>query len=159
MKRSVKLWYLAVLSIFVVSCTSDDDICDSGEGTPQLKLRFRTQSTGKLKTLDSLYLKVDYGNGPVEVIRKANVDSVLVPLRVDDAPYTDFYVKLNKTGDSSVIRVNYTTKSIYVSPACGIKRNYENVSTTLVKDQPVVQLTQDLNEISNENKTHLYLLF
>lgn len=159
MKGSVNLWSLGLLSLMFVSCSSDDDICDSGEGTPQLKVRFRTQATGKLKTLDSLYLNVNYGNGPVEIIKKANVDSVLVPLRVDDAPFTEFYVKLNKNGDSSVVRVNYTTKSIYVSPACGVKKNYENVTSTLVKDQPVVEINQELNEISNENKTHLYLHF
>lgn len=159
MKRYIKLLSICALSTLLFSCTSDDDICENGEGTPQLKLRFRTLATGKLKTLDSLYLNVDYGNGPIEVVRKALVDSVLVPLRVDDAPYTDFYVKLNKNGDSSVIRVNYTAKSVYVSPACGMKRHYENVSSTLIKDQPVLQVNQELNEITDEKKTHLYLLF
>lgn len=159
MKHLFKIGGAVFLAFLLMACENDDDVCVQGEGTPQLKLKFRTQATGKLRTLDSLYLNVDYGNGPVKVVQKANVDSVFIPLRVDQNSFTDFWVKETKYGDSSLIRVNYTTKSIYVSPACGMKRNYENVTYQLLNAQPVVELMPELNEITNESKTHLYLLF
>lgn len=145
---------------FFVSCTSDDDICTSGEATPRIKIKFKTQSTGKLKTLDSLYLDVDYASGTSALITgETDVDSVLIPLRVDANDFTDIYVRLNKNGEKSKIRINYTTESEYVSPACGIKKMYKNVGSNLETANPVVSLELNQTQIINEDKTHLYLLF
>lgn len=80
------------------SCSSDDDICTSGEATPRIKIKFKTLATGKLKTLDSVFVSVDYAAGNTVVINKQlKVDSLLIPLRVDDSPFTDIHVKLVET--------------------------------------------------------------
>lgn len=152
------LFLLLGFTIFMFSCSSDDDICTSGEATPRLKMRFKTD-LGKEKTLDTLYLSVDYANGKSLIYHAANVDSVFIPLRVDDQPFTDFYVKLRKNGPESKIRVNYTTTSEYVSPACGIKRLYQNAESVLLQPDPVFNLENSQNQIINEDKTHLYLIF
>ena len=146
-----------ILSIMMISCGGDDDICESGEGTPRMKIMFK--NADKITTLDSLKVYVDYGVRTVDLGWSRNADSILVPLRVDDSPFTDLYVKRTKKGDSSKVRVNYTTKSIYVSPGCGAKLNYENVSSQLLKATPVIKLESGQNFIENEDKTNLYLVF
>lgn len=158
--KILKFLFVSLFFISFFSCTSDDDICTSGEATPRIKIKFKTKSTGKLKTLDSLYINVDYGSGKVPVIaRKLKTDSVYIPLRVDENPYTEIYVGLSKAAVTSKIKINYTTTSQYVSPACGIKKNYENVSSTVEIPNPVLDTEQSQTQITDENKTHLFLLF
>ncbi|MBF8458169.1 hypothetical protein IV494_13380 [Kaistella sp. G5-32] len=157
--KFLKIFLISLFLISLFSCGSDDDICLGGEATPRMKLRFKTQSTGKLKTMDSLYVNVDYGNGPISVVAKSKVDSVLIPLRVDDVPFTKIYVGITKKAVTSEIKINYTTKSQYVSPACGVKRIYENVTSVLDVPNPVLAVEQNQNQITDESKTHFYLLF
>ena len=156
----IKFFFLLILLAFLSSCGSDDDICIGGEASPRMKIKFKTQSSGKLKTLDSLFIKVDYGQGPVAVFGSVlKTDSVLIPLRVDETPFTKIFIGLSRTTVNSELMVNYTTKSEYVSPACGIKRLYENVNSQLLVPGSVVGLEQNQNQIIDENKTHLFLLF
>lgn len=141
------------------SCGGDDDICESGEGTPRMKVSFRSAESGKDTTVDTLYVSVDYGAGKVDLGKLANIDSRLIPLRVDDSPYTDVYFKTRYKGPESQVRVSYGTKSTYVSPGCGIKKYYENLSSELITPNPVLKLESGQNQIENEDKTNLYLVF
>ena len=150
--------FLIILAFLLVSCGSDDDVCTSGEATPRIKIKFKS-SDGKEKTLDFLYLSVDYASGKKLVIKQKAVDSVSIPLRVDEQLFTDIYVKETEKGPESKIRVNYQTKSQYVSPACGIKKLYETVDPVLLQPNPVTKVQKNQNEIINENKTHLFLIF
>lgn len=143
----------------LTSCENDDDVCVSGEATPRLKIKFKS-ADNKVLTLDSLYLDVDYGNNNVlTVVRAAKVDSALIPIRVDDAGFTELYVRKTKKGSVSKIKLNYNTTSEYVSPACGFKRLYQNLTGTLETVNPVTKVELNQNQIINENKTHLYLVF
>ena len=158
--KFLKIFFLSLFFISLFSCTSDDDICIGGEATPRMKLKFKTKATGKLKTLDSLYVNVDYGKGQVPVVAtKIKTDSVLIPLRVDENPFTEIYVGLSKAQITSKIKINYTTTSQYVSPACGIKKIYENVSSVVEIQNPVLETEQNQTQIIDESKTHLFLLF
>ena len=152
-----RLLSFLILSLIMISCGGDDDICESGEGTPRMKIMFK--NADKITTLDSLKVYVDYGVRTVDLGWSRNADSILIPLRVDDSPYTELFVKTQRKGDSAKVRVNYTTKSIYVSPGCGAKLNYENVSGQLLKTNPVVKIESGQNFIQNEEKTNLYLVF
>lgn len=143
--------------VMLTSCGGDDDICESGEGTPRMKIKFK--KAGKEAKLDSIKVFVNYGSNIVDFGWQRNVDSVFVPLRVDDSPYTDLFIKTTTTADSSKVRVNYTTKSIYVSPGCGMKRNYENLQSQLLLPTTVVSVEPGQNFIENEEKTNLYLNF
>lgn len=143
----------------LTSCENDDDVCVSGEATPRLKIKFKS-ADNKVLTLDSLYLDVDYGNNNVlTVVRAAKVDSALIPIRVDDAGFTELYVRKTKKGSVSKINLNYNTTSEYVSPACGFKRLYQNLTGTLETANPVTNVELNQNQIINENKAHLYLVF
>ena len=158
--KSLRIFFLLFVIISFVSCGSDDDICLSGEATPRVKLKFKTKSTGKMKTLDSLYINVDYGNGKVPVIAtKSKTDSVLIPLRVDENTFTTIYVGTSKAAVTSEIKINYLTRSQYVSPACGIKKVYENVTAILAVPNPVLEIEQNQTQITDEAKTHFFLLF
>ena len=154
-----KLIILIFLSLFLFSCENDDDVCLSGEATPRMKIKFKS-ADNKLMTLDSLYIDVDYGGTSlINVATKAQVDSVLVPLRVDDKNFTEITVRRTKNGNKSKVKVNYTTTSEYVSPACGFKRLYENISASLETADPVTKVELNQNQIINESNTHLYLVF
>lgn len=143
----------------LTSCENDDDVCVSGEATPRLKIKFKS-ADNKVLTLDSLYLDVDYGNNNIlTVVRAAKVDSALIPIRVDDAGFTELYVRKTKKGSVSKIKLNYNTTSEYVSPACGFKRLYQNLSGSLESANPVTKVELNQNQIINENKAHLYLVF
>lgn len=152
---------LVLMSIVLLftSCNREDDICESGEATPRIKLKFKTQSTGKLRTLDSVFVKVDYGNGSIGVFEtRSPIDSLLLPLRVDDSGFTDVYIGTS-SDQFSLVRFSYTTQNEYVSPACGIKRNYTDISGQVTTANPVVSLEKNQNEITDEEKTHFFLLF
>lgn len=143
----------------LTSCENDDDVCVSGEATPRLKIKFKS-ADNKVLTLDSLYLDVDYGNNNIlTVVKAAKVDSALIPIRVDDAGFTELYVRKTKKGSVSKIKLNYNTTSEYVSPACGFKRLYQNLSGSLETANPVTKVELNQNQIINENKAHLYLVF
>lgn len=158
--KFLKTLFVSLFLLSLFSCGSDDDICIGGEASPRMKIKFKTQATGKMKTLDSLFIKIDYGQGPILVFGSVvKTDSVLIPLRVDDTPFTKVYVGLSRDEVNSEITVNYTTKSEYVSPACGIKRLYENVNSELVVPNAVKALEQNQTQIIDESKTHLFLLF
>lgn len=141
------------------SCGGDDDICESGEGTPRMKVAFKSLQTGKEKTLDSLYVAVDYGSGKINLGGLKTVTSRLIPIRVDDSPFTDIYFKETIKGPESKVRVTYTTKSTYVSPGCGIKKTYDNLTSEIITPIPVLKVELGQNFIENEDKTNLYLLF
>lgn len=141
----------------LLSCGSDDDICESGEGTPRMKVSFKRGD--KETTLDSIYVAVDYGSGKVQLGGTKTATSRLIPLRVDDSPYTDVYFRLTNKGQESHVKVNYTTKSTYVSPGCGVKKDYENLSSALITSTPVLSVQTAQNFIENEDKTNLYLIF
>lgn len=159
----MKFFKIFLLSIFLISlfaCGSDDDICIGGEATPRMKMKFKTQATGKLKTMDSLYVNVDYGNGPVSVVATKNkIDSITIPLRVDDQPFTKIFVGTEKLKVTSEVKISYTTQSEYVSPACGIKKVYDNINGVVEVPNAVLNIEKNQNQIIDESKTHFFLLF
>ncbi len=153
-----KFFLLILVSFLIYSCTSDDDICLNGDTTSRLKVKFRTKE-GKIKTLDSLYLKVDYGNGAENILARGKTDSVLIPLKIDESTFTDLYFSTTKKGTYSKIKLNYTTTTEFVSAACGIKRIYDNLDPVLEIPAEVTALEKNQNQIVNESKTHLFLIF
>lgn len=141
----------------VISCGSDDDICENGEGTPRMKIAFKKGN--QITKIDKIKVFVDYGSKIVTLGTFSQVDSIFVPLRVDESPFTDIYVKTIDSEDSTRVRVNYTTKSIYVSPGCGVKRNYESVNSVLSTPNSLKSVEQGQNFIENEDKTNLFFNF
>lgn len=158
--KFLRILFISIFLLSLFSCGSDDDICIGGEATPRMKIKFKTKATGKMKTMDSLFIAVDYGKGPIPVFGSVvKTDSVLIPLRVDETPFTKMYVGVSRAAVNSEIKINYTTASEYVSPACGIKKLYQNVNSVLEVPNSVLGIEQNQTQITDESKTHLYLLF
>lgn len=156
MKKGI---FLLLLALGTMACNSDDDICTSGEATPRLKLKFKNANNKEIK-LDTLYIDINYGAGVREVVAKASVDSVFVPLRVDNTGSTELNIYTTKARtNGSVVRLNYTEKAEYVSPACGIRKLYQDLRSQLVTPNNVKNVELNQTEITNESKTHLYLIF
>ena len=155
--RYFKFFIFIIALSSIISCGSDDDICDSGEGTPRMKIAFRKGN--QITKIDKIKVFVDYGSKIVTLGTFSQVDSIFVPLRVDESPFTDIYVKTIDTEESTRVRVNYTTKAIYVSPACGVKKNYENVNSVLSAPNSLKSVEQGQNFIENEDKTNLFFNF
>ena len=158
--KFLKVILLSLFLISLFSCVIDDDICIGGEATPRLKMKFKTQSNGKLKTMDSLYIKVDYGSGPVSVVAsKSKIDSVTIPLLFFFLLFTKIFVGTAKDEITSEVKITYTTGSEYVSPACGIKKIYDNVNGVVEVPNAVLNIEKNQNQIIDESKTHFFLLF
>lgn len=155
-----RIFFLLIIIFFSISsCASEDDICLSSDTTSRLKVKFKTPE-GKLKTLDSIYVDVDYGNGLKQILAtKSKTDSLLIPLRIDESISTDIFVSTSKIGPSSKIKLNYTTTSEYVSTACGIKKVYNNLNPILEIPNEVKGLELNQTQIADEAKTHLFLIF
>ncbi len=152
------IWIFGCL-LLLTSCGSDDDICLGEESTPRLKLKFRNVGN-QLIQMDSLYVDVDYGKTEVtNILAGSRIDSVFVPLRIDDSPYTDFYIRTRKNNPRSKIRVSYDIQSIYVSPPCGFKKNYENLSAELLETGPVQSIQSNQTSLTDENRINFYLRF
>lgn len=152
------IWIFGFL-LLLTSCGGDDDICLNSDSTPRLKLKFH-DSSNRLIRLDSLYVDVDYGNDNIKtIIAQANVDSVFIPLRIDNSPYTDIYFRLRKREDTSKVRINYTNRAIYVSPACGFKQNYDNLNAELMQNNPVQNVESNYTSLTDETRINFYLRF
>ena len=90
------IFWIFGLLMLLTSCGGDDDICLNSDSTPRLKLKFRN-SNDQLIRMDTLYIDVDFGKDSLRNTTTAvAVDSVLVPLRIDDSSFTDFYVRTRK---------------------------------------------------------------
>jgi len=153
-----KLYFLSFLMI-LASCGSDDDICLSSDSTPRLKIKFR-DADNRLRRLDSLYVDVNYGNnGYKNILSQSNVDSIFIPFRIDENPYTDVRFRLRKRGDTSSVRFSYDTKKIYVSPACGFKINYENLNAELLESNPVQTIESNYTSLTDESRINFYMRF
>lgn len=154
----MKVTGIFFLILLLFSCAEDSDVCVSGDATPRMKIKFRDAGNLPLR-LDSVYINVDYGNGPVNVVTMAKADSVLLPLRVDNNGFTEFTVRKTNKGNAARLKVSYTTQSKYVSPACGFKLLYENVSAQVMTPNPVNSTVISQTQITDESNVHLYLVF
>lgn len=154
-----KILFLCLVSMLLFSCISDDDVCLSGEATPRMKVKLRDKNN-RAYTIPQIFVDVDYGNGLTQVISATSVDSVLIPLRVDNVTSTKMRIRTSTTDTiGSVVQMDYTTKSEYVSPACGMKRLYQNLSGNLLSGTILETIQQQQNEILDENHTHYYFIF
>lgn len=155
----MKYFIFSWLILFsLLSCGADDDICLSGEATPRMKLKFKTQDN-RLTRVPRIIVGVDYGNGERLVVDRTMADSILIPIRVDNVNFTDVFVRTSETGATSRIRLNFSSESQYVSPACGFKKTYRNLTSTLQTSNPVTKIEQNQTDIIDEKGTHLFLVF
>ena len=148
-----------VLALQSLSSCEENDICTEGK-TPKLNIQF-LNTDGKLSRRDSIYVDVDFGpQGYKNVLQVANVESILVPLRIDDAPNTSIYIYTRKKGAKDLVNITYKPVNQYVSPACGVRKIYQNLGLNLgANAQNIKSYKLSTNEITNETTSHLLLAF
>ncbi|MHC6198359.1 DUF6452 family protein [Elizabethkingia miricola] len=150
------------LLLAIVGCNQEDDICTEG-GSPKMKVKFKRAADGKLTRMDSLTVRILWGTDTLMVAPNVKaVDSVMIPLKVTGDGFTDILVQTNPKSktDISKIKVKYTESSEYVSPGCGIRKLYDNLTVSPVEGlNPVKSVDINSNQIHNEVKTVLYFNF
>ncbi|MDV3604715.1 hypothetical protein CMU86_16325 [Elizabethkingia anophelis] len=148
------------LLMAVVACNQEDDICTEG-GSPKMKVKFKKE--GKLARMDSLTVRILWGTDTLMVANNSKaVDSVMIPLKVTGDGFTDILVQTNPKSKTEIskIKVKYTETSEYVSPGCGIRKLYNDLTVSAVEGlNPVKSVDINSNQIQNEVKTVLYFNF
>ena len=128
-----------------------------------MKVKFKRAADGKLTRMDSLTVRILWGTDTLMVAPNVKaVDSVMIPLKVTGDGFTDILVQTNPKSktDISKIKVKYTESSEYVSPGCGIRKLYDNLTVSPVEGlNPVKSVDINSNQIHNEVKTVLYFNF
>jgi len=162
MKYFKIILYITVLGLFFsfTACSQESDICTEA-GTPRMKVKFK--KLGKLFTVDSLTIKVLISpRDTINVLTNAkNVDSVFIPMKVNGDNFTDILVQVdpNSSTDYSKIHIEYDEKREYVSPGCGIRKLYDNISTRFVRYDLVTGVEINSKQVHDENTTAIYLVF
>lgn len=150
------------LLLAIVACNQEDDICTEG-GSPKMKVKFKTVADGKLARMDSLTVRILWGTDTLMVAPNVKaVDSVMIPLKVTGDAFTDILVQTNPKSKTEIskIKVKYTESSEYVSPGCGIRKLYDNLTVSPIEGlNPVKSVDINSNQIHNEVKTVLYFNF
>lgn len=113
--------------------------------------------------MDSLTVRILWGTDTLMVANNSKaVDSVMIPLKVTGDGFTDILVQTNPKSKTEIskIKVKYTETSEYVSPGCGIRKLYNDLTVSAVEGlNPVKSVDINSNQIQNEVKTVLYFNF
>jgi hypothetical protein len=167
--KFLKSLLLILCAFFIVTNCEKDDICaNTTLTTPRMVINFKDIVVQEnLKTVNNLLVQ---GVGNDEVLSDYNnvdVSEILLPLKIDVPNieiitqyelFKDFdEVDDNGTPDdpsddielanSDIITISYVVREIYVSPACGFKVQFENVSVTVEQDgDNWILLTEPAND-------------
>lgn len=170
LKLNMKKYIITSLALLLVlslwNCEKDDICAETTPTTPNLVIDFYdTNNPTTLKNVTNLGVAeptftTGYAFNAVSTIK--------VPLRTNQETTTLRFV-LNGSDEDSTndlyndITFNYTTKSVYISRACGYKTQFA-LETAIKSDVPTftnwissVEIIQP--NIENENETHVKIYF
>lgn len=168
LKKLIPFLVFALLTAVAVESCERDDICpESTPTTPRLKIDFMDNSNpDDPKNVTFLRIQgLGHDTHLGEYSGSAQyTDSIALPLKTDDTvtQYSlikDYDEETDPTsGNADTITIQYTTKEIYVSRACGYKHIFENVSVAVEPDDDNwIQLIQSVTEnqtVEDENSAH-----
>lgn len=129
-----KIALIIFLGILSFSACEKDDICIDAD-TPNLIIRFYDASdTDEFKDVQNLIVRGLLPSGEQDTIDNVDLDSIVLPLRVDSNT-TSFTLSTQTSIDDinvDTLTFNYETKEIFKSRACGYIVNYENLEASIV---------------------------
>ncbi|NHF61223.1 hypothetical protein FK220_017860 [Flavobacteriaceae bacterium TP-CH-4] len=160
-----KLVFSIFLGILCIASCEKDDICVDGD-TPLLVIRFYDKDdTTLLKTVPALEVRGLNGSDTLGVIANASLDSIAIPLRVDQGG-TSFIFSQNPDEEDETtlnmdnITFNYETRELFVSRACGFIVNYDSLSATAIIDDSLwieeIRIVTPL--VENASSAHVKIL-
>ena len=148
--RVLKSILLILCSLFIVTNCEKDDICaNTTLTTPRMVVNFKDIVVQEnLKTVNNLLVQGVGNEAVLTGYNSVDVAEVLLPLKIDvpnieittpnNPPWKDIppYDPNDdiELANSDIITIKYVVKEIYVSPACGYKIQYENVSILVEPD-------------------------
>ena len=171
-----KLLLLIILISYSFSSCEKDDICDANTPTtPRLIIEFYyNDNRENKKNITNLSL---LGDGLTAAILFTTGTKIQVPLQLTTTS-TKYTFTLNANNDNpalifkDIIQFNYSTKTVYVSRACGYKILFDlNTDSTLpnpfvLNDDPAVtngnwikDITVEKFNLETENETHIKIYF
>tara|TARA_R110002012_G_scaffold270484_2_gene454894 strand:- start:715 stop:1269 length:555 start_codon:yes stop_codon:yes gene_type:complete len=182
--RFLKSILLLLCCFFIVTTCEKDDICaNSTPTTPRMVVSFKDIVVREnLKTVNNFRAQGVGNDAVLTGFNNVDVSEVILPLKIDvpnieittqyelskDVNEVDDNGTPNDPSDdielvnSDIITITYIVREIYVSPACGYKVQFENVSITIEPDADNwILLSEPENDnliITDETITH-YNLF
>lgn len=158
MKKRILILGIIFSALFAVSC-EEDDVC-VGEGTPFLTVVFRNLATQENLTDSLLVVRLDANFENLDTIYNYQLlDSIKLPLGGLDESVSHFRIKRRRTGALDTLTVNYSTKSAYVSKACGFRITYENLDYESTFNHIENITPEESNVLENESATNLYIYY
>lgn len=111
-------------------CEPDDVCSEANPSTPQLVFRlYNSSQPSEFKAVDTLRIMSLGDQAPLEFI---NTDSIVVPLQVNASKINaDLTIS---DGVTDRIEIDYLTKGVYLSRACGFQSTFQIESIAV--DQP-----------------------
>lgn len=111
-------------------CEPDDVCSEANPSTPQLVFRlYNSSQPSEFKAVDTLRIMSLGDQAPLEFI---NTDSIVVPLQVNASKINaDLTIS---DGVTDRIEIDYLTKDVYLSRACGFQSTFQIESIAV--DQP-----------------------
>ncbi|WP_340067013.1 DUF6452 family protein [Ascidiimonas aurantiaca] len=168
MKKPIFCSLLLSLFLWISGCQRDDLCGEANPTTPRLIITFNDAANPEERK-DATSLKV-VGEGfdnAVPGLDRVTTDSIAIPLR-SLSQETSYIFILNsedndqgvETGNRDTLRFNYSTKEVFLSRACGVVANFEDLGESTITDadnwiQSVLILS---TLVTNENETHVQIL-
>ncbi|WP_052158196.1 DUF6452 family protein [Lacinutrix jangbogonensis] len=162
-----KIITLLLLFFCIAFSCERDDICDEDTPTtPRMIVEFRDVTlTDNPKNVTKLRVEdFDDATRVLEGYDIVTEDQMILPLRTDanETKYRVYrdYVDTNGTisGNPDVITIQYGTKEVYVSRACGYKIIFENVEIIIEPDtdnwMDFAPSENDNQSVINEDEIH-----
>lgn len=160
--NKLKIVIFLMVGILAFSACEKDDICVDAD-TPRLIVRFYDiADTTDFKSVQNLIVRGLTASGAQDTITNSALDSIVLPLRVDENS-TSFTLSRQTSNDDinvDTITFTYEAKEIFISRACGYIVNFDGLQTTVVQDDSVwiqeTRITTPL--IENTASAHVKIL-
>jgi len=139
--NKLKIALIIVLGIISFSACEKDDICVDGN-TPLLVIRFYNEADSA-NTKNVTTLRV-IGLGQTSTVNtyadRSTADSLAIPLNPVSSNTTYLLIANSadedevEIGNTDTLTINYESKEVFISRACGFIANYENLIPSLSTD-------------------------
>lgn len=159
--RSRLLILMGIVIGLFASCERDD-ICDEGQiVTPRLIITFQdAQNPFNRKSVNELQVSEQLSDEVV--FNTASVDSIAIPLRLDENETVFRFTQNNNatTPITDIVAFTYQVDEVFINRACGFKGIYTNLvgSFTQTGTSWIQSIIVVEDRVENENFIHVQVL-
>lgn len=155
----LKFLIFILLGILAFQACEKDDICIDAD-TPLLVIRFYdVTDTTEFKDVQNLVVRGIGSDGLQDTIPNAALDSIMLPLRVEQNSTSFTLSRQLSVNDINVdtLTLTYDAKEVFASRACGFIVNYDDLQATIKPDDSVwaQRITIDTSLVTNSASAHV----